>query len=82
MRVTPADRWGLELLSVEDFCPFDASDSSVRPIVADCLLTLQTTDAVPQSIVAPRAHGQSGGTPDSPVIFSGQAPRFPRAVSS
>jgi hypothetical protein len=36
---TSADSWGLELLIVENFCPFGAPDSPVRPDVADCLLT-------------------------------------------
>jgi hypothetical protein len=35
VRATSADRWGLELLTVEVFCPFGAPDSPVRPIVAD-----------------------------------------------
>jgi hypothetical protein len=29
MSVTSADRWGLELLTAKDFCPFGAPDSPV-----------------------------------------------------
>jgi hypothetical protein len=36
---TSADRWGLELLTVEDFYPFGAPDSPVRPVIQECLLT-------------------------------------------
>jgi hypothetical protein len=35
VRATSADRWGLELLIVEVFCPFAAPDSPVYPDVAD-----------------------------------------------
>jgi|SRR5688572_22801225 hypothetical protein len=41
---TPADRWGLERLIVEVFCPFAAPNSPVRPVVADCLLTSDVSD--------------------------------------
>jgi hypothetical protein len=37
--VMPADRWGLELLTVEVFCPLAASDSPVCSNFADSLLT-------------------------------------------
>jgi hypothetical protein len=37
--VTSADRWGFERLTVEVVCPFAAPDSSVRPVVAECVLT-------------------------------------------
>jgi hypothetical protein len=41
---TSADRWGLELLTVEVFCLLAAPDSPVRPVIADCLLTSGTAD--------------------------------------
>jgi hypothetical protein len=37
VHATPADRWGLEQLAVEFAYPCGASDSPVRPDVADCL---------------------------------------------
>jgi hypothetical protein len=39
MSATSTDSWGLELLTVEDFCPFGARDSPVRSDIVDCLLT-------------------------------------------
>jgi hypothetical protein len=39
-----ADRWGLEVLTVEIFCLLAAPDSPVRPSIADYLLTSGTTD--------------------------------------
>jgi hypothetical protein len=39
---TSADRWGLELLTVEVFCPLAASDSPVAHRTVRCVLTLQT----------------------------------------
>jgi hypothetical protein len=39
---TSGDRWGLELLTVEDFCPFGAPDSPVPHWIAWCDLTSQT----------------------------------------
>jgi hypothetical protein len=85
VRATSVDRWGLELLTVEVFCPFGAPDSPVRPVVADCLLTSDAGDcgcspAVDrwQSRTLHRGlTGQSSGTPDSLVIFSGRASRIP-----
>jgi hypothetical protein len=75
MSATSADRWGLDLLTVEVFCPFAAPDSPVRPVVADCLLASGTADCVrsrafdrwTKLTVAPLSHrtvwwltGQSG----------------------
>jgi hypothetical protein len=44
VRATSGDRWGLEQLTIEVFCPFAAPVSPGRPVVADCLLTSGTTD--------------------------------------
>jgi hypothetical protein len=38
---TSVDRWGLELLTVEVFCPLAASDSLVAHRTVQCVLTLQ-----------------------------------------
>jgi hypothetical protein len=38
---TLANRWGLELLIVEVFCPLAASDSLVAHRTVQCILTLQ-----------------------------------------
>ena len=77
MRATSADRWGLELLTVEYFYPFGASDSPVRFDIADCLLTSDGQTA-PQSIIGELDHCFVG-LPDSPVIFSGRALRKPES---
>jgi hypothetical protein len=42
MSATSADRWGLELLTVEGLCPFAAPDSLVAHRTVRCDLTLQT----------------------------------------
>jgi hypothetical protein len=71
-------------LTVEVVCSFAAPDSSVRPVVADCLLTSDASDYARSRIVDRWAKltiaccltGQSGGTPHSPMIFSGRAPRI------
>jgi hypothetical protein len=75
MRATSADRWGLELLTVEVVYPFGAPDSPVRLDVADYLLTYDASNcsAVHRWVNMTVAHGltgQSNGTPDSPIIFS------------
>ena len=80
---TSADCWGLERLTVEVICPSAAPNSPVYPIVADWLLTsvLQTASQSAQSTIGRSwlllcyLTGQSVGTPDSPVNFSGRAPR-------
>jgi hypothetical protein len=71
VRATSADRWGLELLAVEDFCPFGTPYSPVRSDIIDYLLTSdgQTTA---QSTVG-EVDRCSMVSPDSPVIFSGRA---------
>jgi hypothetical protein len=48
VRTTSADRWGLELLTVEVLCPLAAPDSPVRSDFADWLLT-SALFTVPQS---------------------------------
>jgi hypothetical protein len=67
VRTTSADRWGLERLTVEVLCPLAAPDSPVRSdfCTVHCSFRWLT--------------GQSGGTPDSPVIFSGVALRKPES---
>jgi hypothetical protein len=47
---TSADRWGLDLLTVEVFCLLAASDSPVQSDIADYLLT-SNGQIVPQSTV-------------------------------
>jgi hypothetical protein len=87
VRATSIDRWGLEQLTVEVVCPFAAPDSSVRPVIADCLLTSGATDCARSRTVDRWAKltvaccltEQSSGTPDSPVIFSGRALRKPES---
>jgi hypothetical protein len=59
VRATSADRWGLELLSVEVVYPFGAPDSSVRPDVVDCLLNYDTSDCS-----AVDRHGLTGQSGD------------------
>jgi hypothetical protein len=44
VRATSADIWGLELLTIEVVFPFGAPNSPMRPDVADCLLTFDTSD--------------------------------------
>jgi hypothetical protein len=41
VRATSVDRWGLERLTVEVFCPLAAPDSSVARRTVQCVLTLQ-----------------------------------------
>jgi hypothetical protein len=41
VNATSADLWGLDLLIVEDFCPFGAPDSSVAHWIVRCDLTSQ-----------------------------------------
>jgi hypothetical protein len=74
VRAMLADRWGLELLTVEDFCPFGAPDSPVWSGIADCLLT-SDGQTVAQSTVG-KIDCCFMGLPDCPVIFSGQEPRI------
>jgi hypothetical protein len=84
---TSADRWGLELLTVEVFCLLVAPDSSVHSDFADWPLTsaLLTALQSAQSIVGrtwPLLHwltGQSGVTPDIPVNYSGHELRKPES---
>jgi hypothetical protein len=64
-----ANHWGLELLTIEDFCPFDAPDSPVRSDIANCLLTSNGQTAA-QSTVG-KVDYCSVVSQDSPVIFSG-----------
>jgi hypothetical protein len=90
VRATSADRWGLELFTIEVVCPYGAPDSPVRPDVAYCLLTSDASDygavdrsqPLAESTVAPWAHRTVQCTPDSPMNFSGRALRFPRSASS
>jgi hypothetical protein len=70
---TSADRWGLELLTVEDFSPFGAPDSPVRYDITDYLPT-SNGQTVAQSTVG-EIDRCSVGSPDSPVNFSGRAVR-------
>jgi hypothetical protein len=42
VRATSADRWGLELLTVEVVCPLAAPDIPVAHRTVRCILTLQT----------------------------------------
>jgi hypothetical protein len=76
---TSVDRWSLELLTVEVFCPLAAPDNPVYPDVADWLLqSAQST--VGQSW--PLLHcliEQSGGAPDSPMNYRGRAPWKPES---
>jgi hypothetical protein len=95
VRATSADRWGLERLTVKVLCPLAAQDSPVAHHTVWCVLTLQfwlLTSAmfsVPPVSVVDRWQswpllrwltGQSSGTPDSPVNFSGVALRKPESV--
>jgi hypothetical protein len=81
---TSADRWGLELFTIEVVCPYGAPDSPVRPDVADCLLTSDASDCgavdrsqpLAESTVASWAHRTVRCTPDSPMNFSGRALRI------
>jgi hypothetical protein len=41
VRAMSADRWGLELLTVEVICPLAAPDSPVAHRTVRCVLTLQ-----------------------------------------
>jgi hypothetical protein len=89
---TSNDNWGLELLTVEVVYPFGAPVSPVAHRTVRCdlssqivfwLLTLQTVDqstVVDQwakMTVACGLTGQSGGTPDSLMIFSRGVLWFP-----
>jgi hypothetical protein len=62
---TSADRWGLELLTIEVFCLLVALDSPVRSDIIDCLLT-SDDQTVPQSTVG-EVDRCSVVSPDSPV---------------
>jgi hypothetical protein len=62
LRATSADRWGLELLTIEVICPFGAPNSLVRPDVAYCLLTSDVSDygTVDHWVKMTIAHGLTG----------------------
>jgi hypothetical protein len=87
VRATSADRWGLELLTVEVFCPLVAPDSLVVHRTVRCVLTSQfwlLTYAL--FTVPPPAQSTVGevdrffvGSPDSPVNYSGVALRKPES---
>jgi hypothetical protein len=81
VRATSADRWGLELLTVEFVCTFGAPDSPVAYQTVRCDLTSQTAsdfwrsdcgvvDRWEKMTVAPWAHWTVRCTSDSPVNFS------------
>jgi hypothetical protein len=84
---TSADRWILELLTIEVLCPLAAPDSPVAHWTVPCILTLQfwlLTSALSTfplsalSIVGKVDHC-SVGSPDSPMNFSGVALRKPES---
>jgi hypothetical protein len=82
MRATSADCWGSEQLKVEVVCPCGAPDSSVAHWTVRCDLTSQTVpDLLTLHTVVVVDHWRSRpflvGSPDSPVIFSRGALRFP-----
>jgi hypothetical protein len=70
VRTMSADRWGLERLTVEVLCPLAALNSLVR---SD--FTVLTSDFCTVHCSSRWLTGYSGGTPDSPAIFSGVALR-------
>jgi hypothetical protein len=70
---TSTDYWGLELLTVEDLCPFGAPDSPVRSDITDILLTPDGKTAA--QLTVGEVDRCSVVSLDSPVIFSGQALR-------
>jgi hypothetical protein len=69
VHATSANRWGLELLTVEVLCPLAAPDSPVCSNFA--VLTSDFCTIHSSSIRA--VDRCSVGSPDSPVIFSGVA---------
>jgi hypothetical protein len=81
VRTTSAVRWGLELFTIKVFYPYGALDRPVPPNVADCLLTSDaldcgrspTVDCWRSRLLHQGLTRQFGGTPDSPMIFSGRA---------
>jgi hypothetical protein len=83
VRATLAERSGLELLTVEVFCPLAAPDSPVAHRTVRCVLNLQTESA--QSTVERSwpllccRTGQFGSTPDSPMNYRWRALRKPES---
>jgi hypothetical protein len=75
VRATSANRWGLELLTIEVICPLAASDSPVRSdfavLTSDfCIVHCSFVGEVDRCFV---------GSPDSPVNFSVVALRKPKS---
>jgi hypothetical protein len=71
---TSADRWGLELLTVEVFCLIAAPDSPV----AQVLQSAQSTVGRSWLLLRCRTE-QFGGSSDSPVNFNGMTLRKPES---
>jgi hypothetical protein len=76
VRATPADRWGLEWLTIEVICPLVASDSPVAHRTVWCVLTLHFRLLLCSLYCrqCSRPLGAvdrcSAGSPDSPVNYS------------
>jgi hypothetical protein len=84
---TSADCWGLELLTVEVFCPLAAPDSPVAHRTVWCVLTLQTNFwLLHYSLFCSQRSRPLGevdhcsvGSPNSPVNFGGMTLRKPKS---
>jgi hypothetical protein len=75
VRATPADRWGLERLTVEVLCPLAAPSSPVH------CFSCQRSRPLAKLTVAPLAHRTVRCTSDSPVNYSGVTLRKTRERS-